>query len=498
MQKDAKDEKPQRPDPIISILGSDLGRWQLYVCLWIFLSKPPTGWVQISMVFLQSPVKATCKGGGGGGNGTDVCEANCDGYDYDHSIFEQNIIMEWDLLCDRRWIQQLAQSLVMVGIMLGNMIMGLLADRWGRRPMFVSSCMLQLVSGCLVSASPWLWFFMLMRFLDGYATGGTMSTGFTIIMEIVGKSKREMMAILYQIPFNLGHATLPLFAYFLRHWRWYHLSFSSFSIVYILFFWTVPESPRWLVTTGRTDAATALLEKAAARNNQPTDRVRHDVEEAQKAVASATAQKGSLADLFKYGYLCQKTIAMAFNWLVVCLVYYGLSQYMTSLTGNMFLNILVAALMGVPGTCLCVPATKYMGRRFTLFLSNLTSGVSLTLLAFGHNFSGIVQVILATIGLFGASVTFPNVYLYAGELFPTVVRPTGVGLCSFVGRVGSIIAPWIEGLKQKHIWIPPAFFGGFALLAAASVFLMPETKGYPLPETIEDGNTFGKKPKPTS
>lgn len=170
-------DKPQRPDPIISILGSDLGRWQLYVCLWIFLSKPPTGWVQISMVFLQSPVKATCKGGGGGGNGTDVCEANCDGYDYDHSIFEQNIIMEWDLLCDRRWIQQLAQSLVMVGIMLGNMIMGLLADRWGRRPMFVSSCMLQLVSGCLVSASPWLWFFMLMRFLDGYATGGTMSTG---------------------------------------------------------------------------------------------------------------------------------------------------------------------------------------------------------------------------------------------------------------------------------------------------------------------------------
>ncbi|XP_017494539.1 PREDICTED: organic cation transporter protein-like [Rhagoletis zephyria] len=493
MQKETKDEKPQRPDPIISILGGDLGRWQLFVCLWIFLSKPPTGWVQISMTFLQADVKVTCKSGGDS-NASDICEAGCDGYDYDRSIFEQNIVMEWDLVCDRRWLAQLQQSLVMVGIMLGNMVMGMLADKWGRRPMFVISCLMQLICGCLVSASPWLWFFLLMRFLDGYATGGTMSTGFTIIMEIVGKSKRELMAILYQIPFNLGHATLPLFAYFLRHWRWYHLSFSSFSVFYIIFFWTVPESPRWLLTTGRLDKATEVLEKAAKVNKQPTERVRPDLEEAHKVLSSSTTQKGTLVDLFKHPYLCQKTLAMAFNWLVVCLVYYGVSQFLTALTGNIFLNVFVAAIMGVPGTCICVPATKYMGRRLTLFISNLVSGISLTLLAFGPHFGGTVRVLLATIGLFGASVTFPNVYLYAGELFPTVVRPTGVGLCSFVGRVGSIVAPWIEGLKLYDIGLPPAVFGIFALLAAASVWLMPETKGYPLPETIEDGNTFGKKP----
>ncbi|XP_069964578.1 organic cation transporter protein isoform X2 [Bactrocera oleae] len=473
MQKEEK----KRSDPIIAILGSDLGLWQLIVCLWIFLSKFPTGWVQISMVFLQTPVKASCKGGSGT-NATDVCEANCDGYEYDRSIFKQNIIMEWDLICDRQWLEQMSQSLVMVGIMLGNMIMGILADKWGRRPMFVGSCVLQLVSGCLVSASPWLWFYILMRFLDGYATGGTMVTGFTIIMEIVGPSKREIMAILYQIPFNVGHATLPLFAYFLREWRWFHLSFSSFSVVYLVFFFTVPESPRWLVITGRNERAVKLLEKAAKRNKMPTDKVAQDIEEAQRVLtASATTNKGYIGDLFKHAYLCQKTLAMAFNWLVVCFVYYGLSQYMTSLSGNIFLNIAVSALLGVPGTCLCVPATKYMGRRLTLFLSNLLSGLSLTLLAFVPSFGGPVKVILASIGLFGASITFPNVYLYAGELFPTVVRPSGVGLCSFVGRIGSIVAPWVE--------------------AAISVFLMPETKGYPLPETIEDGNTFGRNvPKP--
>lgn len=268
--------------------------------------------------------------------------------------------------------------------------------------------------------------------------------------------------------------------------------FLSLNFAYLISF---PESPRWLIVTGRTEQAVILLEKAAKRNKMPTDKIAQDIEEAQRIALAASTKKGNIGDLFKHAYLCQKTLAMAFNWLVVCFVYYGLSQYMTSLSGNIFFNIAVSALLGIPGTCLCVPATKYMGRRLTLFLSNLLSAISLSLLAFIPSFSGPVKVTLATMGLFGAAITFPNVYLYAGELFPTVVRPTGVGFCSFVGRFGSIVAPWVEGLKKYYISIPPAIFGLFAFLAAASVFLMPETKDFPLPETIEDGNTFGRYPR---
>lgn len=120
-------DKPTRPDPIISILGSDLGPWQLIVCLWIFLSKFPTGWVQISMVFLQSPINYSCLDPD---NSTDVCSANCKTKFYKHINFKENIITEWNLTCDRQWLSSLAQSFVMIGIMLGNIIFGLLADKW--------------------------------------------------------------------------------------------------------------------------------------------------------------------------------------------------------------------------------------------------------------------------------------------------------------------------------------------------------------------------------
>ncbi|XP_039948191.1 organic cation transporter protein-like [Bactrocera tryoni] len=486
-------DKPTHTDPIISILGSDLGPWQLIICLWIFLSKFPTGWVQISMVFLQSPIQATCVDPV---SNISICSGHCHAFVYEHINFEENIITEWNLTCDREWLSSLAQSFVMIGIMLGNIIFGLFADKWGRRPMFVSACVMQLIFGCLVSAAPWFWLFVVFRFLDGFATGATMSTGFTIIMEIVGKSKREIMAILYQIPFNLGHATLPLFAYYLRHWRWYHLAFSSFSVLYLLFYWTVPESPRWLFTTGRTDRAVKILEAGCKRNNMPTDNIRTELEQAaQITAATTTSKKGNIIDLFRHPYLCQKTLAMAFNWLVVCLVYYGVSQHISHLSGNIFMNVAIGATLGVPGTLICVPMTKYLGRRITLFLSNSLSGIALMILAFAPSLNSTMTVAMATIGLFGASVTFPNVYLYGGELFPTVVRNSGVGLCSFVGRVGSIIAPFISGMSTRGLWIPPAVFGGFSLAAAASVFLMPETRGFPLPETIEDGETFGKNQK---
>ncbi|XP_054745877.1 organic cation transporter protein-like [Anastrepha obliqua] len=488
-----RDDKPTRPDPIISILGSDLGPWQLIVCLWIFLAKFPTGWVQVSMVFLQSPLESTCAVPD---NNTDVCSAACKEVTYDRSVFQENIISEWNLICGRSWLSSLAQSFVMIGIMLGSIVFGLFSDKWGRRPMFVSACVMQLIFGCLVSASPWFWLFAVFRFLDGFATGATMSTGFTIIMEVVGQSKREIMAILYQIPFNLGHATLPLFAYYLRHWRWYHLSFSSFSVVYLLYFWTVPESPRWLFTTGRTERAVQILEAGCKRNNMPTDNIHNELVQASKIIADTpTSKKGNILDLFRHPYLLQKTLAMAFNWLVVCLVYYGVSQHISQLSGNIFINVSIGATLGVPGTLICIPMTKYLGRRITLFLSNLLSGTALLIMAFVPSLSSTLTMAMATIGLFGASITFPNVYLYGGELFPTVVRNSGVGLCSFVGRVGSIIAPFVSDMSAQGKWIPPAVFGGFSLAAAASVFLMPETRGFPLPETIEDGETFGKNKK---
>lgn len=85
------------------------------------------------------------------------------------------------------------------------------------------------------------------------------------------------------------------------------------------------------------------------------------------------------------------------------------------------------------------------------------------------------------------SISFATVYLYAGELFPTVVRNSGVGLSSTVARIGSMLAPFVATLSHTSAWLPPLIFGIVPLIGAALCFLLPDTRGRKLPDTLEEG-----------
>ncbi|KAH8401937.1 hypothetical protein KR009_008735 [Drosophila setifemur] len=481
-------------DPIISQIG-DFRRYQLLFFFVIVASKFGTGWHTLGHIFLAAPTPLSCNTA----NVTDPCSDACKEPDFDTSIFKTTIITEWNLTCDYAFLASLSQSIVMLGIMFGGMSFGMISDRWGRRPAFLACCFLQLITGLVVSVSPYFWFYCVFRFLVALATGGIMTVSFVLLMEIVGPRKRELVGILYQIPFNIGHASLPVIAYFVREWRWYQFSITIFSVVFIFYICLVPESPRWLFTTGRLDKSIKILEKIAKCNKAPTDTIRPEIEAAHAAMAARQpTKKGNVCDLFKTPFLRLKTILMANDWLVVCMVYYGTAQYISKLGGDIFVNNLVAAGVGIPGTCICVVMTKYLGRRITLIISNGLSALGLIVLACVSYQSPYAQVACAIVGLFGASISFPNVYLYGSELFPTVVRSNGMGLCSLVGRFGSVIAPLITDLSKFGPWIAPLIFGIFSILAMIGTFFIPETRGTQLPETLEDGEAFGKKEKKTA
>ncbi|NXV65868.1 S22AD protein, partial [Molothrus ater] len=89
----------------------------------------------------------------------------------------------------------------------------------------------------------------------------------------------------------------------------------------------------------------------------------------------------------------------------------------------------------------------------------------------------VATTVLATIGKFAASASFSTSYVYAAELFPTVVRQTGVGLCSVSARVAGILAPLVRLLGQHHQAIPMAIFGSAPVLGGLLCILLPETCG---------------------
>lgn len=75
-------------------------------------------------------------------NVTDACSPNCKELVYDNSVFDQTTITQWDLVCEREWLVDLSQLLVMVGILIGNILFGYLSDRY----VALQSCLTRTIS----------------------------------------------------------------------------------------------------------------------------------------------------------------------------------------------------------------------------------------------------------------------------------------------------------------------------------------------------------------
>ncbi|XP_072932786.1 organic cation transporter protein-like isoform X2 [Epargyreus clarus] len=469
-------------DPLTKAIGA-IGKWQIWICFVVFLVKFPVAWHQMSIIFLAPPMNFTCATNEEFDN---VCLKNCSSYKYDHSTFEETIISQWDLVCDKAWLKNLTQTIFMLGILVGNMVFGHLSDRFGRRIPFLGAVFLQLLSGVATAYSVNWYMFTTLRFLLAVATGGTMVTSFVLTMELIGARYRDTVGIIYQIPFNLGHLSLPLFGYYLRNWNTFQLAISLPSLLFLSYYFLLPESPRWLLTIGRTEEATKIMEVAAKRNGRPTENISTSAQKMAVEVSTTNEGRASVLALFRTPKLRARTIAICFNWFVCGLCFFGVSQYIGHVSGNIFINVAISAAIQVPATLISIYANRVLGRKITLISFNCVAGLSCLLITVVPH-SGASHLTLGCIGLWGISICFATVYLYAGELFPTVVRNSGVGLSSTVARVGSMVAPFVATLAHTSAWLPPLVFGIVPLIGACLCIILPDTRGKKLPDTLEEG-----------
>lgn len=114
--------KPVQQDLIQRITGS-FGRYQLTLCLLIFLTKFPVAFHQMAILFLAPKLNYICPD-----TGNETCP--CPNPEYDTSIFSRSIIMEWDLICERKWLTSFTQTLFQLGTLLGSVLFGMASDRW--------------------------------------------------------------------------------------------------------------------------------------------------------------------------------------------------------------------------------------------------------------------------------------------------------------------------------------------------------------------------------
>ncbi|XP_034562540.1 solute carrier family 22 member 13-like [Notolabrus celidotus] len=405
-----------------------------------------------------------------------------DGWDYEAPTGSSSIVTEFDLVCDQRGLIAVSQSISMAGVLVGALTYGAISDRFGRRFAILLTLSALLCFGVSVAFSPNIYVYMVLKFFSGTSSVVISMLSSVMALEWTDPSKATFCMKLVISFFAVGLMLLSGIAYFIRNWRILQLVlFSPLLLTVGFLYWCLPESARWLTTQGRKEEALKVLERAARVNKRKVPKDLIDT-----LVIEGSSERRNMLDIFRIPYLRKRTMIMGFNWFSASLLYYGLSLNVGGFGLNIYLTQFIFGFVEIPANMSALALQQLFGRKIcqTGFLI-LGGVVCLVILAIPNDLPVVVTVI-ALLGKFSATASFSTAYIYTAELYPTVLRQSGVGLNSMCARVGGILAPLIRLLDMFHYTIPMVIYGVIPIAAGGFSWFLPETLNVQLQDHAEE------------
>ncbi|XP_026318870.1 organic cation transporter protein-like isoform X3 [Hyposmocoma kahamanoa] len=314
------------------------------------------------------------------------------------------------------------------------------------------------------------------------------------LIHTVSGKWRMTVPVLYQLPFGLGNTVMAFLAYWLRDWRKLEFGLATCSSLYILYWFCIPESPRWLIANGQINQAAEVLKKAAAKNNRywSTDQIKRLI----PTTRTDNKKPPGFSKFLKSRNMRLTTILLSINWLFTGIAFYTFVQFLGDIGGNIFITVALTGIVSTPGPIICVLIITRVGRRTTLWIFQFFTGlcfIALLLIPRDLCPQDWPRLLFAGIGFASMAASVPTLYLYTGELYPTLGRNVGVGGVTTFARIGSMIAPFVLSLDSTVVNFPLMFIATTTFAQMFLLYPLPETKGKPLPDTLEEAEQIFKK-----
>ncbi|XP_005414808.1 PREDICTED: solute carrier family 22 member 8 isoform X2 [Chinchilla lanigera] len=397
-------------------------------------------------------------------------------------------------------MKEMAQSVYMAGILIGGLVLGKLSDRFGRKPILTFSYLLLATSGSGTAFSPSLPTYMVFRFLCGFSISGITLSTVILNVEWVPTWMRAISSTMIGYFYTVGQFLLSGLAYAIPQWRWLQLTVSVPFFVFCLLSWWVPESIRWLVLSGKFSKALQTLQGVATFNGKKEEGEKLSVEELklnlQKDIALAKTKYGAM-HLFRIPILRRMTLCLSLAWFSTGFAYYSLAMGVEEFGVDIYILQIIFGGVDIPSKFITILSVSYLGRHITQASTLLLGGGTILALILMPEDMHILRTALAVFGKGCLSSSFSCLFLYTSELYPTVIRQTGMGLSNMWARVGSMMAPLVKITGEVHPAIPNIVYGTMALLGGSTAFFLPETLNRPLPENLEDLQQWSKPAKET-
>ena len=372
-----------------------------------------------------------------------------------------------------QWPVALWPFVAIFGTVVGSLVWGRIADRVGRRGtiMFIAA-MFMATSVCgVMPAVQWN---VLMCFLMGFSVGGLLPIAYSLLTETIPVRRRGQLIVLVA---GFGTALGFILASWAANWliapfgwRVMWLLGVPSGLALILLNRHIPESPRFLIATGRRDEAHAIMRRFGITGMERAAAALPSGEARDRPQEPATAgdvfrrpYRGITVSLTVFGLSWGLANFGFLVWLPVYLAKSGID------TGTVTALMAKAALFSIPGSLLFAWLYGRIGSRRTLVAAAALTTVAMGIFAaFGetlpqHTGLFTVMVVVLLISLWASIAVLAP---YSAEVYPTAIRAVGSGTAAGASKLGGVFA---LGLSVAAV-APPAVAGS-ALLAAVPAAL---------------------------
>ena len=456
-------------------------------------------------------------------------------------------------------------SSALIGCILGASFAGLLSQRYGRKPTLILAAVLFLLSA-IGSAWPELFFgmpgsgdhsfmyqFVAYRILGGVGVGLASMVSPMYIAEVAPADKRGNLVSWNQFAIIFGMLVVYFVNYWIAlqgdaqwlhsiGWRWMFASEVIPAILFLIFLFLVPETPRYLVMRGKTSAASAILHKLLDR--QEAEKELADIQESFKEKAP------SLRPYFKFmgawlltfvilfaalellGNTNALELALIFSFVISLIfpirsfgvviimvgillsafqqfvginvvLYYApeIFKTMGANTDVALLQQIIVGAINLSFTVLAIFTVDRFGRRPLMIIGALVMSVAMLLLGttFYTNSVGIGSLICMLVYTAGFAMSWgPVCWVLLAEIFPNSIRSTVMSIAVAGQWVANFLVSWTFPMLDKNQYLTDNFnhgvsywiYGVMGLLAAFFIWKMvPETKG----KTLEEMEKYWKR-----
>jgi putative MFS transporter len=383
-------------------------------------------------------------------------------------------------------------SMGLVGMALGAVIAGSLADRWGRRKVFAATLVMYGVATGLCGLAWDYQSLLVFRFFVGFGLGGQLPVAVTLMSEFSPSAHRGRFIVLLESFWAVGWIIAALVAYLvIPQFGWSFVFFlGSLPAFYVFWIWrSVPESVRYLLQQGRYEEAHNIVSRIELAGGKVPPAYQGSAAATASALFSQPTLALSVTALWT-PKLMKRTTLLWVLWFGLVYSYYGIFTWLPSLMAGQglaiiktFEYVLIITVAQLPGYLAAAALVDRWGRKNTLATFLLLSAVSAY--AFGHSITP-----LAVIG-WGSAMSFFNlgawgvIYTYTPELYPTSVRALGTGWAAGIGRIGGILAPAVVGWLLPQTGMESVFTMFMIVLAVTGLTVLAlgqETKKQVLSE----------------